>query len=270
MLHAVRYVKAAGGIGRMLDVEGGAQQDRFPGGTQQIALKLADELGERVRLGAIVRRIDRNADGTFTVSSDGRRRHRQGGRRGDPARAPSGRSTSPPPCPPNTRNSRSTGRRGISARPTRPTTHRSGAQVAAAARHCPTKGRCSSHSTSAPTTTDQACCSASPIRAHSTHCHPPNVASLRWPGSPTCSARRHWSRSTTSTTVGAQRNSRQADRRPRCRPVRGPPTDRGCASRWRGSHWAGTETADEWTGFFDGAVRSGRRAAAEVHSELSS
>ena len=33
--------------------------------------------------------------------------------------------------------------------------------------------------------------------------------------------------------------------------------------------WAGTETADEWTGFLDGAVRSGRRAAAEVHRELS-
>ena len=71
MLHAVRYVKAAGGLGRMLDVEGGAQQDRFPGGTQQIALKLAENLGERVRLGAIVRRIERNADGTFTVSADG-------------------------------------------------------------------------------------------------------------------------------------------------------------------------------------------------------
>jgi monoamine oxidase len=28
--------------------------------------------------------------------------------------------------------------------------------------------------------------------------------------------------------------------------------------------WAGTETADEWTGFLDGAVRSGLRAAAEV------
>jgi monoamine oxidase len=33
--------------------------------------------------------------------------------------------------------------------------------------------------------------------------------------------------------------------------------------------WAGTETADQWTGFLDGAVRSGRRAAAEVHAELS-
>lgn len=29
-------------------------------------------------------------------------------------------------------------------------------------------------------------------------------------------------------------------------------------------HWAGTETADYWTGYMDGAVRSGERAAAEV------
>jgi monoamine oxidase len=33
-------------------------------------------------------------------------------------------------------------------------------------------------------------------------------------------------------------------------------------------HWAGTETADEWTGFMDGAVRSGQRAAAEVAAAL--
>ncbi len=29
-------------------------------------------------------------------------------------------------------------------------------------------------------------------------------------------------------------------------------------------HWAGTETATEWPGYMDGAVRSGERAAAEV------
>ncbi len=64
MLHAVRYVKAAGGLGRMLDVEGGAQQDRFPGGTQQIAVRMAEELGERV--GAGRRRC---------AASNGTRRH---------------------------------------------------------------------------------------------------------------------------------------------------------------------------------------------------
>jgi monoamine oxidase len=70
MLHAVRYVKAAGGIGPMLDVKGGAQQDRFPQGTQQIATRMADGLGDRVHLGSPVRRITRTEDGVI-VHSDG-------------------------------------------------------------------------------------------------------------------------------------------------------------------------------------------------------
>ncbi|MEO3756760.1 flavin monoamine oxidase family protein [Mycobacterium sp. B14F4] len=70
MLHAVRYVKAAGGLDHMLDVEGGAQQDRFPGGTQQIAERMAEQLGPRVVLGAVVRRIERHHDGGISVTSD--------------------------------------------------------------------------------------------------------------------------------------------------------------------------------------------------------
>jgi len=70
MLHAVRYVKAAGGLGRMLDVEGGAQQDRFPGGTQQIALRMAEELSPRVILQAIVRRIERRDGAGVSIGTD--------------------------------------------------------------------------------------------------------------------------------------------------------------------------------------------------------
>jgi monoamine oxidase len=33
-------------------------------------------------------------------------------------------------------------------------------------------------------------------------------------------------------------------------------------------HWAGTETADYWNGYMDGAVRSGVRAAGEVLAAL--
>jgi monoamine oxidase len=33
-------------------------------------------------------------------------------------------------------------------------------------------------------------------------------------------------------------------------------------------HWAGTETSTLWTGYIDGAVRSGERAAAEVLARL--
>jgi monoamine oxidase len=33
-------------------------------------------------------------------------------------------------------------------------------------------------------------------------------------------------------------------------------------------HWAGTETASEWMGYFDGAIQAGQRAAAEVLNKL--
>jgi len=33
-------------------------------------------------------------------------------------------------------------------------------------------------------------------------------------------------------------------------------------------HWAGSETADRWAGFMDGAVRSGERSAAEAGAAL--
>lgn len=48
------YVGAAGGVDALINVEGGAQQDRVVGGSQRIALALADELGDRVVLGAPV------------------------------------------------------------------------------------------------------------------------------------------------------------------------------------------------------------------------
>jgi monoamine oxidase len=34
-------------------------------------------------------------------------------------------------------------------------------------------------------------------------------------------------------------------------------------SVWR-LHWAGTETAEQWTGYAEGGVRAGERAAREV------
>ena len=72
MLHAARYVRAAGGLDRMLDVENGAQQDRFPAGTQQIAEKVAAELGDRVVLGAAVRCIERHDAAVNITCAKGR------------------------------------------------------------------------------------------------------------------------------------------------------------------------------------------------------
>lgn len=73
MLHAVRYVKAAGGLGRMLDVKGGAQQDRFPAGTQPLAERIAADLGDRVSIADPVRRITRDGSGYVVESEKGRR-----------------------------------------------------------------------------------------------------------------------------------------------------------------------------------------------------
>jgi monoamine oxidase len=72
MLHAARYVRAAGGLDRMLDVKNGAQQDRFSAGTQQIADAAAAELGDRVVLEAAVRRIDHHDDVVRVTSEKGR------------------------------------------------------------------------------------------------------------------------------------------------------------------------------------------------------
>ena len=49
-----------GSIARGIGVEGGAQQDRFVGGSQGVSLAMAEQLGDRVVLNAPVRAIEQN------------------------------------------------------------------------------------------------------------------------------------------------------------------------------------------------------------------
>lgn len=70
MLHVLFYVAAAGGFDKLVDTEGGAQQDRLDGGAQLLALRLAERLGERVRLGTPVRRIEQRG-GAVRIGADG-------------------------------------------------------------------------------------------------------------------------------------------------------------------------------------------------------
>jgi monoamine oxidase len=53
-LHVAVVVAAAGGMRALTDTAGGAQERRLVGGAQGVALALADELGEQVRLGVPV------------------------------------------------------------------------------------------------------------------------------------------------------------------------------------------------------------------------
>lgn len=71
LLHILFYIHSAGSLERLLDTEGGAQQDRFVGGSQLVPIRMAERLGdERMSLDSPVRTI-RHADDGVTVEADG-------------------------------------------------------------------------------------------------------------------------------------------------------------------------------------------------------
>lgn len=70
LLHVLFYTAAAGSFEQLIGTEGGAQQDRIVGGSQLIALGLAEGLDSEIVLGAPVRRVERDASGV-TVHADG-------------------------------------------------------------------------------------------------------------------------------------------------------------------------------------------------------
>jgi monoamine oxidase len=71
LLHVLFYTHSAGGFELLLDTDGGAQQDRFVGGSQRLSIELANTLAEdSVVLEAPVRRIE-HGDGRVAVHADG-------------------------------------------------------------------------------------------------------------------------------------------------------------------------------------------------------
>jgi monoamine oxidase len=72
LLHVLFYIHSAGSLERLWDTEGGAQQDRFVGGSQLVPIRMAEGLGsERVVLGAPVRAIGNDGNEGVTVEADG-------------------------------------------------------------------------------------------------------------------------------------------------------------------------------------------------------
>ncbi|MFV8167217.1 flavin monoamine oxidase family protein [Mycobacterium sp. 134] len=69
LLHVLRYIEAVGGLDHMLAVEGGQQEYRVTETTQEIARRLAAQLGGRVVLDTRVRRISQDDNGV-TVYTD--------------------------------------------------------------------------------------------------------------------------------------------------------------------------------------------------------
>jgi monoamine oxidase len=64
LLHLLFYTHSAGSLDLLFDTDGGAQQDRFVGGSQRVPIALAERLGAgAIVLGAAVRRIEHGPDG---------------------------------------------------------------------------------------------------------------------------------------------------------------------------------------------------------------
>ncbi len=99
LLHILFYIHSAGSLELLSDTEGGAQQDRFVGGSQLVPIRMADRLGPgRVVLGAPVRVIRQSSKEGVTVEADG---VTVGARRAVVAIAPTlaGRLAYDPPLP---------------------------------------------------------------------------------------------------------------------------------------------------------------------------
>ena len=64
-------LRGNGGLEYLMEVKGGMLEAKFVGGMQQIAERLARELGERVVLSAPVRRIVQNTDGVTVFADQG-------------------------------------------------------------------------------------------------------------------------------------------------------------------------------------------------------
>ncbi len=71
-LFFLQYLSSGGGLLRLAEIRGGAQQDRFVEGAQTISTRLAEKLGGAVRLGAPVIRIEHGERGVEVVTARGR------------------------------------------------------------------------------------------------------------------------------------------------------------------------------------------------------
>ncbi len=71
MLYFLTYLRAGGGLMKLVEIEGGAQERRFVGSSQELSIRLAAKLGDSVILSAPVRKIEQTDDGVV-VTSDAR------------------------------------------------------------------------------------------------------------------------------------------------------------------------------------------------------
>ncbi|MEH0554030.1 flavin monoamine oxidase family protein [Streptomyces sp. B21-101] len=71
LLHFLFYIKSGTSLEILSTTTGGAQETRVVGGTHQISERMAAELGDRVRLNAVVRTVQQDANGVVVEFEGG-------------------------------------------------------------------------------------------------------------------------------------------------------------------------------------------------------
>ena len=257
----------------LFDTEGGAQQDRFVGGSQLIALRMAEELGTSACvLGAPGARASSTAPDGVTVRADERESRAAGARssRSRP-RSPAGSPTTRR-CPATATSSPSGCRSARWPSAWRSTTSRSGARRASPGRPRATVGPVR-------LTFDNSPPDGSPgvLLGFLEGRHARELGRVAAGGAPhrgdrllrppVRPARRDAGRLRRAA-LGRGGVDARLLRLPHAHRRAGRATARRCASRSAPLHWAGAEYATVWNGYMDGAVRSGDAAAAAVVKAL--
>lgn len=268
-LHAMFYVASAGSVEQLLETSGGAQQDRFVGGSQEVALRVAEQLGDRVLLSSPIQTIRRTPDDVQVVGDGFTIR----ARRAIVAMAPAlaGRLTYDPPLP--GRRDQLTQRMPM------------GSVIKVMCVYDTPFWRDDGLA-------GQATSDTGPVKITFDNSPPDGSAGVLL-GFFEGQAAREWGHRTAQERRQATLDSFARYFGDRARDVRAylekdwdadpwarggyvgitPPgvlLDYGSALREPVDriHWAGTETATRWNGYMDGAVRSGERAATEVLAVL--
>lgn len=275
MLYMLNYIAAAGNaqnpgtVDRLINVRNGAQEEMFAGGAQQIPIAMAKSLGDRVVLGAPVRSVEQTSGGV-RVTADG---HTVTARKAIVAMSPAILPTISfsPTLPANKLQLNQQYAMGSIAKvmlvyPT-PFWREAGLTGQATSDQGPIDVTYDNTPEDGSVGILMGFISASDMRrldnaspeqleSEAIECfvryfgeaarHPIDFGYMRWDGE-----------------VYSQ-GGPVATTRP------GALTDLGRALREPvgAVHWAGTETSDYWTGYMDGAVRSGERAAQEIIDAL--
>jgi monoamine oxidase len=265
LLWVLAIVRGAGSFDKLIDVEGGAQQDRIVGGSQELSMRMAAELEDSVVLGSPVEQIEQDGRGVRVRA------------RGMTVQARRAIVAMPPALTARIRFApRLSARRDQLAQ-----WSASGALTKCTAvydepfwRDDGWSGAAVSDEGPVETTFDNSPPDGSPgvmlgfISGSAATEHASRPASERRRIVLDCFARMWGDRARAATAYFEQSwaDEEWSGGGPVCHVMPGALTAGGEELRRPSGrvHWAGAETADAWIGYMDGAVRSGERAAYEA------